>query len=211
MVCGVPKAGPFPIRIAVVQDAPLYRGALAAAMRTGPDLEVVAELAGWREATMLPAPPDLTVLDLDGDEDPLRAATAICSAVPRTRVLILVDADRHDMLARLAPEDMDRVGFVTRRASLEHLLSAVRSLAGGSAVIDPELVASVLAQPANPLTGRDREVLALAARGIPADEIARKLALSPGTVRNRLSRITTKLGAHSRADAVDRARRAGWL
>jgi two-component system response regulator DesR len=211
MVWGVPKDGSSPIRVAVVQDAPLYRGALAAALRTEPDLDVVAELAGWGEAATLPVPPDLTVLDLDGDDDPLRAAAAVCSAAPGTRVLILVDADRPDVLARLAPGDADRVGFVTRRASLDHLLSAVRSLAGGSAVIDPELVASVLVQPENPLTGREREVLALAARGVPAAEIARKLSLSPGTVRNRLSRITAKMGAGSRADAVERARRAGWL
>jgi two-component system response regulator DesR len=180
-------------------------------MRTDPDLEVVAELAGWAEATTLPAPPDLTVLDLDGHDDPLRAAAAICSAVPGTRVLILIDADRHDVLARLAPDDMDRIGFVTRRASLDHLLSAVRSLAAGSAVIDPELVVSVLTRPENPLTGREREVLSLAARGLPADDIARKLGLSPGTVRNGLSRIVAKVGAQNRADAVERARRAGWL
>lgn len=211
MVYGVPKDGSSPIRVAVVQDAPLYRGALAAALRTEPDLEVIAELAGWRDATTLPAPPDLTVLDLGGDDDPLLAAAAIGSAVPGGRVLILIDADRHDVLARLAPGDAERVGFVTRRASLDHLLSAVRSLAGGSAVIDPELVASMLDQPENPLTGREREVLALAASGVPADGIARKLALSPATVRNRLSRIAAKLGATGRADAIERARRAGWL
>ncbi|MEU4425038.1 response regulator transcription factor [Actinoplanes sp. NPDC024001] len=199
------------MRIAVVQDSPLYRGALAAALRAEPDLEVVAELAAWREATALTEPADLTVLDFGGDEDPLLAAAAICTAVPRTRVLILIDADRHDLLTRVATDEWDRVGFVTRRASLDHLLSAVRNLAAGNAVIDPELIAARLVQPENPLTGREREVLALAAEGIGVEEIAGKLALSPGTVRNRLSRITTKVGARSRADAVERARRAGWL
>jgi two-component system response regulator DesR len=211
MVWGVPEAAPVPIRIAVVQDETLYRGALAAVLRTEPDLDVVAELTAWRDTTTLPVPPDLTLLDLDGDEDPLQAATAICAAVPRARVLILIDADRHDLLTRLAPERMDRVGFVTRRASVEHLLSALRSLAAGNAVIDPELVVSLLVQPENPLTDREREVLALAAQGVGTEEIARRLALSPATVRNRLSRITAKVGARSRADAVERARRAGWL
>jgi two-component system response regulator DesR len=205
------EAASFPVRVAVVQDETLYRGALAAVLRTAPDLEVVAELAAWRDTIRLPRPPDLTLLDLGGREDPLGAAAAICAAVPQTRVLILIDADRHDLLARLAPESIDRVGFVTRRASLDHLLSALRSLAAGNAVIDPELVVSLLMQPKNPLTGRDREVLGLAAQGMGTDEIARKLALSPTTVRNRLSRITAKVGARSRADAVERARRAGWL
>jgi two-component system response regulator DesR len=207
----VPEAASFLIRVAVVQDETLYRGALAAVLRTAPDLEVVAELAAWRDTIRLPRPPDLTLLDLGGREDPLGAAAAICAAVPQTRVLILIDADRHDLLARLAPESIDRVGFVTRRASLDHLLSALRSLAAGNAVIDPELVASLLMQPKNPLTGRDCEVLGLVAQGMGTDEIARKLALSPATVRNRLSRITAKVGARSRADAVERARRAGWL
>jgi two-component system response regulator DesR len=195
----------------VVQDETLYRGTLAAVLRTQPDLNVVAELAAWGEAASLRVPPDLTLLDLESHEDPLGIATNICAALPQTRVLILIDADRHDLLARLAPEATDRVGFVTRRASVDHLLSALRSLAGGNAVIDPELLVSLLVQPENPLTGREREVLALAAQGLPADEIAQRLSLSPGTVRNRLSRITVKVGAQSRSDAVERARRAGWL
>jgi two-component system response regulator DesR len=207
----VPNPPSHRIRIAVVRDQPLYRGVLAAAMRTEPDLEVIAELSAWREATGLPVPPDLTLLDFDGDGDPLGAAAEICTAVPQTRVLILIDADRHDVLARLAPEHTGRVGFVTRRASLAHMLSALRSLAGGNPVIDPELVVSLLVQPESPLTDREREVLALVAHGTGADEIARKLALSPGTVRNRLSRITAKIGARSPADAVERARRAGWI
>lgn len=205
------KAGSSAIRVAIVREAPLYRGALAAALRAEADLEVVAEVAAWRDATALPIPPDLTVLDSEGDDDPLAAAAAICIAVPESRVLVLIEADRHDVLARVTPEDLRRVGLVTRRASLGHLLSAVRSLAHGSAVIDPELVVSVLVQPENPLSDREREVLALVAQGVPTVEIARKLALSPGTVRNSLSRITTKVSARSLADAVDRARRARWL
>jgi two-component system response regulator DesR len=211
MVSGVREAAAFPIRVAVVQDETLYRGALAAVLRTQPDLRVVAELAKWGDATALPEPPELTLLDLDRHEDPLAAAAAICAAHPRTRVLILLDADRHDVLARLTPEGVDRVGFVTRRASVDHLLSALRSLAGGNAVIDPELVVSLLVQPENPLTDREREVLALAAARLTADEIAHRLALSPATVRNHLSRIAAKVGARSRAEAVERARRAGWL
>jgi two-component system response regulator DesR len=207
----VPNARPSHIRVAVVQDAPLYRGALAAAIGAEDDLEVVAELPGWREATTMPAPPDLTVLDLGGNDDPLAAAAAICGAAPDVRVLILVDADRHDVLAGIGPDDLHRVGFVTRQASLGHLLSALRSLVAGSAVIDPELVASLLVRPENPLTGREREILGLAAQGVPVDEIARKVGRSPGTVRNCLSRATAKIGADNRADAIARARRAGWL
>jgi two-component system response regulator DesR len=208
----VPKAASSPIRIAVVQDAPLYRGALAAAFRNEEDLEVIAEVPAWQQAVALPVPPDLTVLDLDGaPDDPLVAAAAIRRAVPETRVLILLPADRHDVLAGLRPDDLNQVGFVTKQASLDHLLSALRSLAGGAAVIDPELVVSLLVQPENPLTSRECEILSLAALGMPTEDIARRLVLSPGTVRNCLSRIISKTGAASRADAINRARRAGWI
>ncbi|UQU66526.1 response regulator transcription factor [Couchioplanes caeruleus] len=200
------------IRIAVVQDAPLYRGALAAAFRGQDDLDVVAELPAWRHTVSLPVRPDVTVLDLDdADDDPLVTARAVRRAVPESKVLVLLSADRHDVLARIDPDRLDGVGFVTKRASLDHLLSALRSLVNGSAVIDPELVASLLDRPPNPLTKREREILALAAEGMPPDEIARKLLLSPGTVRNRLTGIAAKIGADGRIDAINRARRAGWL
>jgi two-component system response regulator DesR len=206
------KSGDALIRVAVVQDAPLYRGALAAVLRNEDDLDVIAEVPAWQDLVELAEPPDVTVLDLDGaDETPLRTAAAVREAVPGTRVLILLAADRHDVLAGLDEDDLRRVGLVTKHASLGHLLSALRSLAGGSAVIDPELVASLLTRPENPLTLRERDVLALAAQGTPADEIARKLFVSAGTVRNCLSRIIAKTGADSRSDAISRARRSGWL
>ncbi len=200
------------IRIAVVQHAPLYRGALAAALRKEDDLDVVAEVPTWQELLTLPVPPDVTVLDLDdAGEATLPAVAAVRAALPGVRVLMLLAADRHDVLAGLDEDDLRQVGFVTKRASLEHLLSALRSLADGSAVLDPELVAALLSRPENPLTGRERDVLARAARGMPADEIARELFLSSGTVRNCLTRIITKTGADSRIDAIHRAREAGWL
>ncbi|RSM58320.1 DNA-binding response regulator [Actinoplanes sp. ATCC 53533] len=206
------KSGGALIRVAIVQDAPLYRGALAAVLRNEDDLEVIAEVPTWHELVALPVPPDVTVLDLDGaDEAPLTTAAAVREAVPGVRVLILLDADRHDVLAGLDQDDLRQVGFVTKHADIDHLLSALRSLAGGSAVIDPELVASLLTRPENPLTGREREVLALAAQGMPADDIARKLFVSAGTVRNCLSRIVAKTGADGRSDAISRARKAGWL
>jgi two-component system response regulator DesR len=209
----VPDGSSPRIRIAVVQDAPLYRGALAAAFRGEEDLDVVAELPDWAHAGSSRVRPDVTVLDLDDDsgEDPLVTARAVRRAVPGSKVLILLAADRHDVLARIDPARLDGVGFVTKRASFDHLMSALRSLVAGSAVIDPELVTSLLNRPPNPLTERDREILTLAAEGMPPEEIARKLSLSAGTVRNRLTRVAAKIGADGRIDAINRARRAGWL
>ena len=185
---------------------------MAAAFRGEEDLDVIAELPDWAHAVSLSVHPDVTVLDLDdAGDDPLATAWAIRHAVPGSKVLVLLAADRHDVLSRIDPSSPDGVGFVTKRASLDHLLSALRSLVNGSAVIDPELVTSLLNRPPNPLTKRDREILGLAAEGMAPDEIARKLFLSAGTVRNRLTRIAAKIGADGRIDAINRARRAGWF
>ena len=96
---------------------------------------------------------------------------------------------------------------VTLRVSLVASCEAWRSLVGGSAIIDPEPVAPLLTQPEHPLTSRERNVLALAAQGMPADAIARKLVASAGPVHNCLSRIIAKTSADGRSDAISWAGR----
>jgi two-component system, NarL family, response regulator DesR len=199
------------IHVAVVQETPLFRGALAALLQQEEDFEVVAQAAAWGEiaATVQRIRPDVVVLDLDRpDADPHAAVARVERTASGIRVLVLLDTAPHDILK---DADLSTVGFITRRASPGHLLAAVRSLASGVAVIDPELVATLLAAPRNPLTPREQRILALAAEGAPTNEIARRLSVSTGTVRNCLSRINAKAGVTNRAQAIDRARQAGWL
>jgi two-component system, NarL family, response regulator DesR len=216
------------IDVLVAQDATLFRGAIAALVQSEADMEVVAEVSTGSD--ILPAVratrPDVTVLDLavlrrdDGggaggeagpDDDPVRAAMCLCRAAPRCRVLMVLETRRADLLAMADETVLGSVGFVTRNATPQHLLSAVRSLAHGQPVIDPELVHSVLTAPGNPLTARERSILAHAAEGAGAREIAARLFLAPGTVRNCLSRINVKTGARNRIQAIARARKAGWI
>jgi two-component system, NarL family, response regulator DesR len=206
------------INVLVAQDTPLFCGAIAALLHREEDIEVVAEVSDGRE--VLPAAracrPDVSVLDLavlrpEPTADPLLDAVDTCRSLPHCRSLIVLEADRCDLLARADRTVLCSVGFVTRKASPEHLLSAVRSLANGRPVIDPELVLSVLTRPGNPLTNRERSVLSLAAEGVGTRDIATRLFLSAGTVRNCLSRINVKTGARNRVQAIHRALRAGWI
>jgi two-component system response regulator DesR len=199
------------IRVAVVQEVPLFRGALADLLHREVDLEVVAEGATWSEVAdvVQSAGADVVIIDLEGpDADVVGSVDAVFKTAPTTRVLMLLTALPSALLLRT---DLHMLGFVTCRASPDHLLSAVRSLAAGDSVLDPDLVAAALELPENPLTAREQDVLSLVAQGTPTNEIARRLALSAGTVRNCLSRINTKTGARNRIEAVDRARQAGWL
>jgi two-component system response regulator DesR len=224
------RRGNAVINVLVAQDTPLFRGAIAALLRREADMEVVAEVSDRREVVSAARAcrPDVSVLDLavlrpdrdsgtapepesGSDADPFIDAINLCRTLPHCRSLIVLDAARSDLLRKADEAVLCSVGFVTRKASPEHLLSAVRSLANGHPVIDPELVLSVLADAGNPLTPRERTVLSLAAEGAGAREIANRLFLSAGTVRNCLSRINVKTGSRNRVQAIHRARRAGWI
>lgn len=131
--------------------------------------------------------------------------------VPQCGVLILSDPEASDRmcfrLARLAP----KVGFIATESSPETLIESVRRAVRGEVVIDTKLALAVLTANANPLTRREREVLCLAAEGLQAPEIAEKLFLSAGTVRNHLSRILAKTDSRTRISAIRTAQERGWI
>jgi two-component system response regulator DesR len=91
------------------------------------------------------------------------------------------------------------------------LADGIRRVARGERVIDPDLVAAALETGTSPLTDRETDVLRQAGSGIPTDQIATRLSLSPATVRNYLSNAITKVGGRNRIDAIRIARNAGWL
>jgi two-component system response regulator DesR len=193
----------------------LLREALSTVMAAADDLQVVAALSQADE--VLPAArrehPHVAVLDvaLPGPVAVTELCPQLCAALPACGVLILLD--RHSgtgigrSLARLAP----RVGFLGTETSPTDLVESVRQMARGEPVMDAEVAVAVLTAGENPLTDRECEVLRMALDGAPAKEIAQKLYLSAGTVRNYLSRILTKTGARTRIEAIRIARDAGWI
>jgi two-component system, NarL family, response regulator DesR len=129
--------------------------------------------------------------------------------LPRTRTLILTTFGRPGYLRRAIESGAD--GFLLKDAPAEQLADAVREVHAGRRVIDPELAAAAIADGVSPLTEREQDVLAAAARQTTAAGIASELHLSEGTVRNYLSAAIRKLGARNRAEALRIAEEKGWL
>lgn len=199
------------IRILLGHNGALLRGALAALISAEPDLEVVAQLArtGDVPAAIARERPQVAILDylLPGNA----TVSELCRTLPDCAVLVVLDpqlsAGAGRSLAQLAP----RVGLIGTEASPAELVDGVRQLARGEPVLDPALAVAALTAGDNPLTERECEVLRRVMDGAPAKEIAKKLELNVGTVRNYLSRILAKTGARTHVDAVRIAQEAGWI
>ncbi|MEU2656353.1 response regulator transcription factor [Streptomyces sp. NPDC007325] len=200
------------IRILLAEDMHLIRGALVALLGLESDMEVVAEVA--RGDAVVPAAlahrPTVAVLDVEmPGGDGLTAARDLVAALPECRILILTALGRPEILRSALAARAS--GFMLKDAPPDRLADAVRRVAAGERVIDPELAAEALMARQSPLTARETDVLRLAADGGELAEIARELHLSQGTVRNYLGAAVTKLDARNRLDAVRIARRQGWL
>jgi two-component system response regulator DesR len=202
------------IRVVVALEETLVRGALAALLAREEDMDVIAELADAREVLRTAAKhrPRVVVLDMDLLEPEVPSmAGQMHEAAPDTRLLLLVDINKPSIVGRVQGGHVPGVGFVAMDASPARLVEAIRQIAQGSAVLDPQVAVAALRAAANPLTPREREILAIVAQGESVKEIADRLYLAVGTVRNNLSRILAKTGARSRIEAIKIAQDAGWL
>jgi two-component system response regulator DesR len=198
--------------VLLADDEHLIRGALAALLALEDDLEVVAEAASGGEALAMARArtPDVAVLDLQmPDGDGVSVATALRSALPGCRCLIVTSHGRPGHLKRALEAGVR--GFVPKTVSAQRLAEIIRTVHAGSRYVDPELAADAIAAGDSPLSAREAEVLEYAADGAPVAEIAQRAGLSPGTVRNYLSSAVTKLGAENRHAAVRTARSRGWV
>lgn len=200
------------IRVMIVEEMDMLRGALSAILASENDIEVVAQYASDEEAfaSTHAHRPDVTVMGVPQcDEDGLAAARKLRERMPQCGILVLtarqtVDGLRHVLSAGLR-------GFLDQDVPPSHLIEAVRKIAAGDWAIDPVLAVATLHPDRNPLTRRQREVLRLAGAGLPAAEIAKQLFLSPGTVRNYLSAAVRKTDSRTILEAIRRAEQAGWL
>jgi two-component system, NarL family, response regulator DesR len=200
------------LRLLVADDQALVRSALAALLSLEPDFTVVAEVGRGDEvvAAALESHPDVALLDIEmPGADGLDAAAALRAAVPSCRVLVLTTFGRPGYLRR-AMEAGAR-GFVVKDAPAEQLADAVRRVAAGERVVDPNLAAATLAHGPSPLTDRERDVLVAARGGATVADVAGSLHLSEGTVRNYLSSAIAKTGARNRVEAATVADDRGWL
>ncbi len=200
------------IRVLLAEDQSMVREALAALLGLEGDIDVVAQvsrgdevLAAAREHRVDVALLDIEMPGLSGIE----AAARLRAELPRVRVVIVTTFGRPGYLRRAMEYGAD--AFLVKDAPAAQLADAVRRVLRGEKVIDPTLAAAALADGADPLTARERDVLRAVADGSVNSEIAQALHLSEGTVRNYLSTIIQKTGARNRSEAVRVAREKGWL
>ncbi len=199
------------IRVLIAEDQGMVRGALAALIALEPDLEVVAQVACGD--AVVPAAretqPDVALVDIEmPGMDGLAAAEELRQALPTCKVLMLTTFGRPGYVHRAMRAGA--AGFLAKDGPSEELASAVRRVHVGELVVDPVLAASALRYGESPLSAREREVLT-AVDGSTVADIARRLGLSEGTVRNYLSAAIRKMNAPNRVTAAETARRQGWL
>lgn len=199
------------IRLVLAEDQAMVRGALAALLRLETDLEVVAEAgdghAAWAEVCR--HRPDILLTDIEmPGMTGLDLALKLQAGDLPTKVVILTTFARAGYLRRAL--DAGVRGYLLKDAPSEQLAAALRQVQAGGRAIDPQLALAAWGEQ-DPLTERERQVLRLAGEGARSAEIAERLHLSQGTVRNYLSEAIGKLGAANRIEAYRLARAKGWL
>ena len=200
------------IRVLLVEDQTMLRGALAALLDLESDVCVVAQAANGREAFKLALKlnPDVVVTDIEMPERTgLELANDLKLAESKARVIILTTFARSGYLRRAL--DCGARGYLLKDRPASELAEAIRRVHAGFRAIDPALAAEAWTAEEDPLSDRERQILQLAADGRSSSEIATQLRLSEGTVRNYLSEVISKLGATNRIDAARIARSRGWL
>ncbi|MHB8311511.1 MAG: response regulator transcription factor [Metallibacterium sp.] len=199
------------IRVLLAEDQAMVRGALAALLALESDIEVLGSAAdgeaAWRELQRLK--PDALVTDI---EMPGLTGLELAQRVQRyalpIKVVIVTTFARAGFLRRAL--DAGVAGYLLKDAPAEKLAEALRIVQRGGRAIDPQLALEAWTD-ADPLNDRERQVLRLAGEGVAATEIAQRLNLTHGTVRNYLSEIIGKLGVSNRIEAYRLARQKGWL
>lgn len=201
-----------PIRLVVAEDQTLVMGAIAALLALEPDMDVVGRATDGDAALELvrAQAPDVLLTDI---EMPRRTGLDVAGAIATeglpTAVVIVTTFARPGYLARARAAGVR--GYLLKDAPFDDLAAAIRTVAAGGRAIPAELAAAAWEIGRDPLTDRERDALRLAEEGLSNKEIARRLALSPGTVRNYLSEAAAKLNAGNRVEAGRTARAMGWL
>jgi two-component system, NarL family, response regulator DesR len=200
------------IKVLVAEDMHIVRGALVALLRLEPDIEVVAEVASGPE--ILPAArsaaADVAIIDIDlPGKDGITVAGELHDQLPECRTLILTSLGRPGTLRRAL--DAKVGGFLLKDAPPDKLANAVRGVVAGRRMVDGDLALAAWDTVDCPLTARELDVLRMTSHGYGTVEVAARLYLSAGTVRNYLTTVVAKLGARNRVDAIRLARESGWI
>lgn len=200
------------IKVLIADDENLIRDALAGLLGLEEDIEVVARAASGAEALAAAAKftPDVALLDLQMPApDGIETARQLATDLPDCRCVIVTSHGLPGYLKTALAAGVR--GFLPKTVSAQTLASVVRTVAEGGRYVDPQLAAEAIGAGDSPLSPREADVLAEARDGSAIDEIAKRVSLSPGTVRNYLSVAAGKLGAGNRHEAARIAAERGWI
>jgi len=200
------------IRIVIAEDQALVLGAIAALLDLEDDLMVVGQAIDGAAALacVRDLAPDILLTDIEMPGlTGIDVARALAEAGSATRTVIVTTFARPGYLARARAAGVR--GYLLKDTPVDRLAAAIRTVAAGGSVIPADLAAAAWGAGTDPLTQRERDTLRLAEEGLSNKEIAQRLALAPGTVRNYLSDAAAKLGATNRTEAGRLARFNGWL
>lgn len=210
---------PSAVRVLLCDDHQVFAEALAGLLDAG-GIEVVGVVGKVEDAVATAASrrPDVVLMDYElPDGDGVRATAAIKAASPHTQVVLLTSNADEDVL--VAAIEAGASGYVTKHKPAAEVVAAVRAAADGEMLVSSDMLARLLprmgrAEPRGggyDLTPRELEVLALLVEGTPNQELAARMGISRNTVRNHVQNLLTKLGVHSRLEAVALASREGLL
>lgn len=199
------------IRVLIADDEAMIRSALAALLRLEDDIDVIGECADGTQAVAMAQKlePDVCLLDLempglDGVEVAERLRRSIAA-----RCVVVTRHARPGVLRRALASGV--AGFLPKSRSADEVAEVIRRVAAGARYVDPEVAADALSDQRSPLTDRELDVLRAGRRGETTGQIARALSLAPGTVRNHISAVLTKLQVATRQQAVLMAEEQGWI
>ncbi|WP_405801330.1 response regulator [Streptomyces sp. NBC_01506] len=215
---------PTPVRVVLADDQPLIRSGLRVLIADHPDLDVVGEAGTGAQAVQLVRElrPDVVVMDIRmPGMDGIEATGLITAGAGSARVVVLTTFDDDEYV--YAALRAGASGFLIKDMSLEGILSAIRVVAAGEALIAPSVTRRLIEEfaarpePAPParavtgITGREREVLVLVGRGMSNTEIAGQLVISVATAKAHVARLFSKLDARDRVQLVIMAYEMGLV
>lgn len=199
------------MKILLAEDQSMLRDALSQLLQLQPDVASVSQAADGREAMELlkTNPVDVAILDV---EMPYQTGLDVLEWIkehqPAVKVIIVTTFKRPGYFERAVKADVD--AYVLKERSIADLMKTIHTVLAGQKEYSPELM-EVLMTHKNPLSHQELLVLEAAATGLSNKEIAEKLYLSNGTIRNYMSTILTKLAADNRTEAVRIAQDQGWI
>jgi two-component system response regulator DesR len=199
------------IRVLVADDEAMIRSAVAALLNLEDDIEVVAECANGLEAVdeAVRLTPDICLLDLEMPGlDGVEVAERL-SRLVATRCIVVTRHARPGVLRRALASGVS--GFLPKSRGADEVAEVIRRVAAGARYVDPEVAADALSDERSPLTERELDVLRAGRRGETTGQIAKSLSLAPGTVRNHVSAVLSKLHVATRQQAVLLAEERGWI